>query len=325
MKNLKYIALMASLISTSLSARSYNEVRDEVFQNPLTELPAIEGISTGAVARAFFTHTGEIVRRSRATFIERDDFRESRPKLLHPRGVCTEATWKITEDSEATGLFAKGTELPAIVRFSSGTSDSEYIPKSQNAPGRIFGFAVKLFPTQDLDQEVETQNIQTLDTYGFDRTYRKRFFHEDTGEAVTFTNVAPAKSTFGKLLATFFDRFDLSNFVRPVHPLALIDRHQESVENPKIPYEIHFVANFKARKDHVPTDFRADLMTHPGELSMDIIIRSFEPKKLRRGRYAAIKNIDKKIGVLKIHERVISESCDFKIHFHHPKNTRRIP
>lgn len=321
---MKILILTTSLmLSSSVFARSFNEVRDEIFMSPLTELPPIEGISPGAVAQAFFTHTGEIVRRSRATFIERDDFREPRPKLLHPRGVCTDATWKITESSEATGVFAKGTELPAIVRFSSGTSDSEYVADLKKAPGRIFGFAAKIFPTQDLDEDVETLNVQTLDTYGFDRTMRKRFFHEDNGEAVTFTNVAPAKSTFGKVLATFFDRFDLSNFVRPVYPLAMIDANQQQVINPKIPYEIHFVADFKAREDQVPTDFRSDLMTHPGELSMDIIIRSFEPEKRRRGRFAPIKNIDKKIGVLILHDRVISDSCDLKLHFHHPKNLRR--
>jgi hypothetical protein len=317
---MKRIILFSTLLlSSNLYARSFNEVRDEIFMSPLSELPAIEGISAAGVARAFFTHTGEIVRRSRATFIERDDFREPRPKLLHPRGVCTDATWKITEESQATGLFAKGTELPAIVRFSSGTSDSAYPTES----GRIFGFAAKIFPTLDLDEDVETLNIQTLDTDGFDRTFRKRFFHEDDGQAVTFTNVAPAQSTFGKLLATFFDRFDLSNFVRPVYPLAQIDAHQQRVAEPKIPYEIHFVANFQARTDTVPADFRDDLMTHPGQLSLDIIIRSFEPEKRRRGRFAPIKNIDKKIGVLTLHDRVVSDSCDLKLHFHHPKNIRR--
>jgi hypothetical protein len=315
----QFFLALSLLVPLTGYSRSFNEVRDEIFMSPQSELPAIEGISPGAVARAFFTHTGEIVRRSRATFIERDDFRNPRPKLLHPRGVCTDATWKITEPSEATGLFAKGTKLPAIVRFSSGTSDSEYGTDT----GRILGFAAKIFPTQDRDEDVQTLNIQTLDTYGFDRTYRKRFFHEDHGDAVIFTNVAPAQSAFGKVLATFFDRFDLSNFVRPVYELAMIDANQEKVETPKIPYEIHFIANFKARSGVVPLDFREDIMTHPGELSMDIIIRSFEPQKRRRGRFAPIRNIDKKIGVLTLHNRVISESCDLKLHFHHPRNIRR--
>jgi hypothetical protein len=136
--------------------------------------------------------------------------------LLHPVGICAEAKWEISQESNATGLFQKGVQLPAIVRLSTGTADSEYI---SNSNGRIFGIAVKLFPTRSKEKSVETVNIITLDHYGFDRSKRKRYFHEDAADNSTpvyFTNVAPAKSAFGRLLSTFFDRFDLYPISSPI-------------------------------------------------------------------------------------------------------------
>ena len=299
---------------------SYEQVRDLVFEAPLKSPPKWEGIDPKQVMNAFFLRTGEIVDRSHATFESESNFRPARPKLLHPVGICAEAEWHITTSSKATGLFRKGTRVPALIRFSAGTSDSVYLPKG---PGRIFGLAVKLFPTHNESEPVETVNIQMLDHYGFDRTKRKRYFFEDSESGDTpvfFTNVAPAESAFGKALATFFDRFDKPNFSRPVYPLAQIDEHGNKVESEVSPYEIRLIPNFKPNTidpEHENIDFRTELSElKPGSVKMDIVIQSYEPKNETEN----LEMVNEKIGTLEIGKMVLSNTCDLNLHFNHPFN-----
>jgi hypothetical protein len=295
-------------------------VRDAIFASPLQSPPKWEGIGPEQVFDAFFLRSGEIVDRSHATFDNNTNFRPSRVKLLHPVGVCAEAEWAITKASRATGLFTEGTKVPAIVRFSTGTSDSLYLAKG---PGRIFGLAVKLFPTQNPNQSVDTVNIQMLDKYGFDRSPRKRYFNEDDANGATpvyFTNVAPAHSAFGKALATFFDRFDKPNFSRPVYPLAEVDQQGHSVREDVSPYEIRLIPHFKAHAEVATNDsidFRTELLDYkPHEVSLDIVLQSYEPSA---GSETLVQS-GEVIGQLTINRMVMSNDCDLTLHFNHPVN-----
>ena len=319
MKNIPILTLLISLLSSPTHSRSYNEVKDVVFQAPRATLPDpdIPGIEPWAVLNALIRDVGAIVGRSDATFKDTDDFREGTPKLLHPRGVCTEGVWNITESSPATGLFSKGTKVPAIVRFSSGTADSEYLPKGA---GRILGLAVKVFPTIDKSKDVITENIQMLDSYGFERSNRKRFFHDDDGTPVTFTNVAPAKSILGKVLSRFFDRFDKPNHVRPVYPMAEVNTSGEyNRDNSRAPYEITFKAAFPM-SSQFSSDFRNDIMNLPNKqkLALDIFIVTMEPES----KDGDLIPVNKKIGQLLLGDRVISDGCDYTLHFNHIFNDK---
>jgi hypothetical protein len=298
-----------------------------VFESPLAKVKQWSGIEPEQVFNAFFLRSGEIVDRSHATFDSVSDFRPARMKLLHPDGICAEAEWEITEPSKATGLFSAGTKVPAIIRFSSGTSDTVY---SKGGTQRIFGLAAKLFPSRNKDQIVETENIQMLDRYGFDRSPRKRYFYEDqqpdgASDPVYFTNVAPAKSAFGKALATFFDRFDQPNFSRPVYPVAEVDDHGQDIQKDIAPYEIRFIPHFKPHEepsDSESLDFRNEIQTYnPGEIVMDIVIQTYEPE---HGE-TTLTTVAQTIGHLTIGKTVISDACDLNLHFHHPFNRFRKP
>lgn len=311
--------------SFEVEGASYNEIKKMVFASPLQKLPIWPGIDPAQVLDAFFLRSGEIVDRSHATFDSSSDFRPARMKLLHPVGVCAEAEWEVTQSSPATGLFKKGTRIPALFRFSTGTADSVY---SKGGVQRIFGLAGKLFPTIDPNKRVETVNIQMLDRYGFDRTPRKRTFYEDeatdgTSEPVYFTNVAPAKSAFGKALATFFDRFDKPNFTRPVYPLAQVEQNGAEVSKVLSPYEIRLIPHFKPRpqpSDSERLDFRDEIRSYaPGEIVLDIVIQNIEPQ----GTETALQSATLTVGHITLGKSVVSDACDLNLHFHHPLNRFR--
>ncbi len=289
---------------------SYNDLIQKTYARPLNRPPLRKGISSAEVAKALFAHKGRIVGDSVRSLEQNIDYHEPREKLLHPAGVCASVTWTIDRVTPATGLFSFGTRVNGIIRFSSGTSESRI---DQNPAGRIFGLALKLFPTQNNDENVETQNIQMLDNYGFDRATRLRFFHPDQNEDVFFTNIAPAKGLFGQALATFFDRFDRPNYSRPVYPLSEIDQYGKKVTFPLSPREIWFVQSFPKNNLYFK-DFREELLSYDNnEVILDIYVRTFE--KFYLPEVAA-----QPIGRIVVSKMVVSDFCDLNLNFHHPKN-----
>ena len=290
---------------------SYNFVRREVFKAPLTTLPYRPGLSVLDLTKLFFLTLGDLATRSARTFVDEVDFKDDGPKWLHPDGVCAEMQWTIESPSKATGLFAAGTKVPGIIRFSSGTNDTLYVP---NKAARIFGLAIKLFPTQDADQAVITSNIQTLDNNGFERATRKSFFNADPGskENVYYTNVAPAHSAVGITLAKFFDRFDRPNFVRPVYASARFDANGVAVPFPMVPYEVRFIPRVATKRD-IPADFRDEIRGYgAGEIKFDI------------GMYHAGDQRFEKLGEIVVGKPMVSDVCDLSLHFHHnPSENQR--
>ena len=191
-----------TLASGSYSGSSFNQIKDSLYGEPLTTLPAHPGLSAWSIITNLIGSESRpnhgLGVQSRRVLVDESDIRDTlEPKWLHPRGACAEARWIITAPSAATGLFAAGVDVPAIVRLSTGDASSEYPTK-----GRIFGMAIKIFPTVNENQPVKTANIITLDQYGFERSDRKFVFANEAGlEPVYFTNVAPAKSALGKFLS----------------------------------------------------------------------------------------------------------------------------
>jgi hypothetical protein len=64
-------------------------------------------------------------------------------RLLHPNGVCTTGTWQITEETDYSGYFRKGSEALMVGRFSTCCTET------RRGHARSLAFAGKLFPTND--------------------------------------------------------------------------------------------------------------------------------------------------------------------------------
>lgn len=213
-------------------------------------------------------------KRTRELFTNAANFNpEAKTKWLHPRGACVSGTWTIPADSpsEATGLFAPGTQVPMIMRISSGTHASERLDSEGEIQHRLFGLAIKLFHQTDKSKKAITSNIVTLDHRGFSRTDRPFSLIEKTGEELYYTNFAPVESVFGAdsflqtaaghLLSNALDMFDDPNFARPVYVTAGYDQNGIAVENPAVPFELRFVPKFDEPSE-VPEDFRYELMDY---------------------------------------------------------------
>jgi hypothetical protein len=296
---------------TTRPKASFETVRAKVYASPQTELPSYRGLSSLDIVKNLVGSEDkpkhELSIRSRRTLVDQSDERPAAPKLLHTHGACAEGTWSIDQASAATGLFEQGVSVPAIVRMSTGTPESANPRLTET--NRIFGMAVKLFPTTLKTQAVRTRNIIMLDQYGFERASRARTFFEDDGAPVYFTNVAPAKSAVGKFLSTFFDRFDQPNWARPLYASARANIGGGNLIEYTSPYEIRFRARPEQAREQPKLDypdFRSELQAVSG-VTLDIVLQSFHPTQV----------VEKTIGKLTLGKFVVSEYCDLSLHFHH--------
>ena len=219
--------------------------------------------------------------------------------------------------STASGLFQAGTEVPVILRFSSGTNASQRLLDGL-PQDRLFGLAIKLFHSTDPQEPTVTSNIVTLDQKGFSRTARPYMLQEDEKEGpLYYTNVAPVEAiigsdnplkTFaGKLLSRALDMFDSPNFARPVYVTASLTAQAEIDESPQVPFELRFIPQFP-KPDKNYEDFRFELVDYEGG-SLDIVIQ----KMSESGETLALK-----IGTIEIDSpMIISGNCDLRLSFHH--------
>src|SRR5262245_57925786 len=82
-------------------------------------------------------------------------------RLIHPSGVCLTGLWEITQETEYTGYFRKGSKALVIGRYSTG---------AQTKRGQSRGLALvgKLFPTTDPGhaEPLRTANFITMEDIG---------------------------------------------------------------------------------------------------------------------------------------------------------------
>ncbi|RYZ89640.1 MAG: hypothetical protein EOP06_09055, partial [Proteobacteria bacterium] len=163
------VLLLSSAISVNAGAASFREVRNVIFNPSPVAVDAeskqeIDVYASGALPRYEVT-TSRLVKNgvdimkaaAQRTIKDRVDYYPRLDKLVHSNGICFAGEWTITESNPYSGLFKKGTRVPVIARVSTATSNTEAGAK------RGFGLAVKLFPTQDPNENVQTASIFTVD------------------------------------------------------------------------------------------------------------------------------------------------------------------
>jgi len=305
------LAASAGIAGSNLTVAertSFKSVVDRVFANPIHDPNAypiyaiFPPFLVQAVLGIMHVPGIELVERLRETTTEATDLRDPRVKVIHSTGICAGASWEVSESSPYTGLFAQGTRARAIVRFSTGNN---LVGFSRIEP-RIFGFAVKVFPTRDPKEPVYTANLFTMDQYGLDGDVRRRFLvHKDgtdSSELLRFGNEAVASGP-ARLALLLFGRFDSRPEVRPLYAFSEVTGDGRGVESPVTPERIEFIpagGNAGSRAKPVNGDFRTEFAAYePGELEFRMIVDRFELGRLRIGR------------------TVVSTACDQELHFHH--------
>ena len=289
--------------TTPLIKHSFQDVWNEVNSDPLTTLPQ-ETISFGKL----FTFSKNIILAdAKRTLVERADIREHFNKLAHPNGICLKGVWEINKENPYSGYFKNSTKALIIARASSAMS------KTKRGEIRAFGMAGKLFPTID---ETHKNNEHTANFFLIDGLGGTDAAHytdvELTNEPKTTTSSEVLKNLLYalKVAKTFADA-DENPTIRQLYEISeLGEENKNNILTPKW-------MKLSAQKGQTvdAEDFRDEfIFKNNKKIVFDIAVANKE-SRTDKGEE---KNW-KIIGSITFDTSVVSNSCDHRLHFHHPK------
>lgn len=239
------------------------------------------------------------------TLSSRADLLPRFTKLVHPNGVCLKGEWSIDTESPYTGYFAKGSRALIISRASAALSDTE------RGTYRAFGLAGKIYPTLNPNDQVETANFFVIDDLGGQKSehYLDVALTNEpkTSLRPSSTLLAPVASA----IALAFSKADINPNIRQTYEVAELGLTPGTpAHSPK--WMQITASEGQPRIDAL--DFRDEFVPslYPsGEISFDIAVAStLLPNGAKDWRT---------IGKIVFTDAVISDSCDHRLHFHHPK------
>ncbi len=275
-------------------AHTFQALWDAVSSDPLAELPQ---------HKVSFWNLGDIDKDSKRTLESRADILAPFNKLAHPNGICMKGLWQIDRENPYGGYFKKGSQALIVVRASSALSET----KSGNL--RAFGFAGKLFPTQDSDEMIteDTANFFLIDDLGGTQTPRYTETIMINEPAVSLTSEVFKNLPYAIRVAHAFSQADKHSGIRQLYEVSYLGESKRAdILTPKW-------MKVQAQKGQGidAKDFRDELTIGVGKkLVFDISVASTE----REG-----KKEWQKIGTISLDASVVSGSCDQQLHFHHPR------
>ncbi|MCB9063339.1 MAG: hypothetical protein H6622_17570 [Halobacteriovoraceae bacterium] len=223
-------------------------------------------------------------------------------KIAHPNGICLRGSWKITEENPYGGLFKRGTNIPIIARASTTLSNTE------RGTYRGFALAGKLFNQSFSDKE---SKIKTANFFLIDNLTGTLAEHYTDVAMSNAPKISANKDMFSQLLyglkvALSFAIADKFPGERQLYEVSSI----EEKNNYKTPWRMILTATKGQTIDAIDFRDELDIENRPNGLEFDI---SVSGKKVKG------KNFFQKIGKIHFTDSVVSESCDHRLHFHHPK------
>lgn len=284
--------------SDSYSGSSFGEVWTQVKSDPY-------GNPNNKVSLRSLSRWGKslIENAANRTLSDRADVLPQFDKLAHPNGICLMGSWNITEANSYSGYFRKNSQAAIIVRASTALSNTK-----QGAT-RAFGMAGKIFPTQDSETIVPTGNFFVVDDLG--GTDANHY----TG--VGLTNEPPVSKTFEVILniayalklQKVFGKADSNPAVRQVYEIS--EMGESNLDDVRTPKWMKIQAQQGQTVNAL--DFRDELniKNYNGQLYFDIYVSSPTATKDNKDW--------QKIGHILFVDSVVSNSCDHRLHFHHPR------
>ena len=307
--HMKLIVLITAL-SFSISGHSFAEVAPyqgskaqdvwaAIKRDPYRVLPTDK-----VKYKDLFDGAVDLIQRSATrTLNDHNDLLPYFTKLAHPNGICLKGEWMITEKTSFSGLFKKDSSAIIIARASVAMNETE----AGNLRG--FGFAGKLFPTNDETQTVSTANFFLADDLGGTKAQHYTDVEMTNEPKVSKTMAVLANLKYAIKLATTFKKVDENPGMRQVYEIAEANRApDEKLSTPK--WMMVKSASKKFKFDE--SDFRNELniSVNRADFYFDVYVAT----KIINGK----KNWSK-IGQIKFEESIASSTCDHKLHFHHPK------
>jgi hypothetical protein len=173
-KFLLTLASVAGLLpSPAHAASSFREVREILARGSKEHLSTpedwkdvtLESVGYQAVKsldprRWVEQKSDKLIQRSRQTLRDRSDYDERGfEKIIHPNGICFTGRWEPVSNRAGYTGFLDGSKAGLVVARASVTTG-----KTRRGQKRGFGLAVKLFPTRDPDQAVDTANFHVIES-----------------------------------------------------------------------------------------------------------------------------------------------------------------
>ena len=242
-------------------------------------------------------------------------------RLLHPNGVCLIGRWQITEDTEYSGYFRKGSEALAVGRYSTCCTET------RRGHTRSLALVCKLFPTTDANhtQPLRTANFFTQQDIGGDHTN-----YINDAELRNAPDVHGVRRAGGLpiLLITglVFKRVDQEPAHRQLYQIAELGKPgNEPTRSPRFMRLLMATSQSKIEGDAL--DFRDEVMAHIFDrgdatpkrtLQFNIEVTdegsTHGPELLQKVSFSNWR----RIGQLTFDNAVASYNGDFVIHFNHP-------
>lgn len=277
---------------------SFNEVWNQVKSDPYETLPQNEV----SFFKLSTSKKDKILEDARRTLDDHNDILEPFEKLAHPNGICFKGIWEIDTDNVYGGYFKNKSKALIIARASTAMSNTK------KGKTRAFGFAGKIFPTT-LPNKLNTQNSANfflVDDLGGTDASRYTEVKLTNEPSVSITPEVIKNMLYVLKLSHTFSQVDKEAAIRQLYEISYLG--EEDVKSIVTPKWMMIEAD-TSEKD--ADDFRDALKLDNGEV-------------LKFSIYVASKVVNEKkdwskIGSITLDSSIVSNSCDHRLHFHHPK------
>jgi hypothetical protein len=242
-------------------------------------------------------------------------------RLLHPNGVCLTGLWEITEETEYSGYFRKGSQALLVGRYSTCCTET------RRGHTRSLALVGKLFPTTDSNhpQPLPTASFITQQDIGGEHTD-----YINDAELRNAPDVHAWRRGTGVpiLLVTgaVFPRVDKEPSHRQLYQIAELGKPtSEPTRTPE--FMRLLVAPEQPRIDGEALDFRDEIMAQifdkgdPTPKRTLTLCIEVTDEGSTRGTPASQRRTFRnwrRIGKLTFDNAVVSYNGDFVIHFNHP-------
>ena len=313
----------------------FSEVRDALFANPYQSawgragepaLPTYE-VTLSSVLRGVLSRTGYLFRQATERTVDSHaDLRWGPDKkgfrrLLHPNGVCLTGFWEITEETEYTGYFRRGSRALLVGRYSTCCTET------RRGHTRSLSLVGKLFPTTDANhpEPLQTASFITQQDIAGDNTD-----YINDAELRNAPNVHALRRGTGVpiLLVTgmVFQSVDKEPSIRQLYEIAELGKPDG--EPAKSPEFMRFlVSPEQPRIEGDGLDFRDEVMAQifdrgdpAPKRTLTFHVEVTDQGSRHGGQLVQTRTFTnwRRIGKLTFDNAVISYNGDFVIHFHHP-------
>ena len=281
------------------NSSSFSEVWNQVESDPLDELPQ----NKVSFFKLFSWDEDTILIDSQRTLNEHADILEPFEKLAHPNGICFKGIWEIDTKNIYSGYFKNSSQALIIARASSAMSNT------RSGETRSFGFGGKLFPTINANKlnSENSANFFLIDDLGGTDAQHYRDVQLSNEPSISITFEVLKNMLYALKISHTFSKVDENPGIRQLYEISHLG--EEKSKNIITPKWMKIEA--KNNKGIDAKDFRDELKIQDGEkLIFNISVASKVTNKNKEWE---------RIGTITLDKSVVSNSCDHRLHFHHPK------